>query len=372
MARKKIHRRLPPLRGKLVRSEVDMKTDQLSEILRQTARKHQTEKPQVFYALREVAKRFGVSLSMVAAVYRQLESEGLLTRLRGSRTLLKGLDTGRRVEVHGIVGVPISLSSFLTSQKSRMFFMCTRRELRRRGFITAGIFYETAEARPDFLLERIKHCKVDTVLWYRPDQCARETARLLQDSGVAVIGVADGGLPALPCRFEISREKAVGEILRNWKASDAIRKVKVVHAVRRSAVEEERLEALLERAAFDDDFVDAGRSHYETLLHRLAAERENGIILLGAAASLFAFRAPDLLTALMSRRRVALVDGAVSLPFASAPLVRADLAVANWEAVANGIADELLTGDALGQSSVTVFQATAYLQAPLSEFAQAI
>jgi hypothetical protein len=309
---------------------------------------------------------------MAAAVYRQLESEGLLTRLRGSRTLLKGLDTGRRVAVHGIVGVPMSLSSFLTSQKSRMFFMCTRRELRRRAFMAAGIFYETAEARPDFLLARIKHCKVDTVLWYRPDQCARETARLLQDTGVRVIGVADGGLPALPCRFEISRQKAVGEILRNWKTSDAIRKVSVVHAVRRSAVEEERLEALLESAGLDYDFVEAGRAHYETLLHRLAAERETGIILLGAAASLLAFRVPDLLTALMSQRRVALVDGPVSLPFASTPLVRADLAVADWEAVASGIANELLTGEALVRSRVTVFQATAYLQAPLNEFAQAI
>lgn len=28
---------------------------------------------------------------MVAAVYRQLEGEGLLTRLRGSRTLLRGI-----------------------------------------------------------------------------------------------------------------------------------------------------------------------------------------------------------------------------------------------------------------------------------------
>jgi Bacterial regulatory proteins, gntR family len=372
MARKKIHRRLPPLRGKLVRSRVDMKTDQLSDILRQTARRQQTEKPQVFYALREVADRFGVSLSMVAAVYRQLESEGLLTRLRGSRTLLKGLDSGRRVAVHGIVGVPISLSSFLTSQKCRMFFMCTRRELRRRGFMTAGLFYEKEEARPDFLLERIKHCKVDTVLWYRPDQCARETARLLQDSGVHVIGVADGGLPALPCRFEISREKAVGEILRNWNASGAIRKVSIIHAVRRSAVEEERLTALLEGAGLEYNFVDADRTHCDTLLRSLADERESGIILLGQAASLFAFRAPDRLTALMSRRRVALVDGPVSLPFACTRLVRADLAVADWEAVANGIADELLTGEALARSSVTVFQATAYLQAPLNEFAQAI
>jgi len=349
-----------------------MRTEQLSEILRQTARRHQTEKPQVFYALREVANRFDVSLSMVAAVYRQLESEGLLTRLPGSRTLLKGLDAARQISVHAIVGLPMSLSSFLTRQKCRMFFMSTRRVLRRRGFITAGLFYEEAEARPDFFLERIKQCKVDTVLWYQPDHCAKETTRLLQDNGVRVLGVADGGLPALPCRFEISREKAIWEILRNWKTRDAIEKVNVVHAVRRSAVAEERLEALLEKAGLNYDFVEADRANYEIFFRDLAAQRETGIILLGVAASLFAFRVPNLLTALMSRRRVALVDGPVSLPFATAPPVRADLAVADWEAVANGIAGELLTGEVFGRSNATVFQATAYLQAPLSEFAQAI
>ncbi|HEX4630424.1 MAG TPA: hypothetical protein VH188_05620 [Chthoniobacterales bacterium] len=238
--------------------------------------------------------------------------------------------------------------------------------------MTAGVFYETEEARPDFLLERIKHCKVDTVLWYQPDHCARETARLLQDNGIRVIGVADGGLPPLSCRFEISREKAAEKILHNWKMSDAIRKVSVVHAVRRSAIEEERLEGLLQSAGWDYEFEEAGRADYETLLRGLAAEQERGIILLGAAASLFAFRVPDLLTALMSRRRVALVDGPVSLPFGNASFVRVDLAAADWEAVANGIADELLTGEAFARSRPTVFQATAYLQAPLSEFSQAI
>jgi hypothetical protein len=52
--------------------------------------------------------------------------------------------------------------------------------------------------------------------------------------------------------------------------------------------------------------------------------------------------------------------------------VRADLAAADWEAVANGITNELLTGEAFLRSSATVFHATAYLQAPLNEFAQAI
>lgn len=372
MARKKISRRLPALRGKLKLAGTNVKTEQLSEILRRTARRQQTDKPQVFYALRHVASRFDVSLSMVAAVYRQLENEGLLTRLRGSRTLLKGLDDGRQISVHSIVGVPMPLSSFLTRQKCRMFFMCTRRELQRRGFMTAGLFYEGAEARADFLLERVKHCNVDTVLWYQPDRCARETAGLLHDNGVRFVGVADGIISTLPCRFEISREKAISKILWAWKSREKIKKVSIVYAGRRSTVEEEQLEELLESMGLGYNLVEAGRANCEMLLDSLADKPENGIILLGEAASLFAFRAPDRLIAVMKRRRVALVDGPLSLPFAGDRTARADLAIADWQAVAHCITNELLTGKAFLCSESTVFEANAYLQAPLAEFAQMI
>ena len=372
MARKKISRRLPPLRGKIGVSGSDVRIEQLSGILRRTARKHQSEEPQVFYALRDVAARFGVSLSMVAAVYRQLEAEGLLMRLRGSRTMLKGLDAGRQVSVHGIVSIPISLSYFLTRQKYRMFFMCTRRELRRRGFVAAGLFYEAAEERPDFLLERIKHSKADSVLWYRPDYCARETARLLQDSGVAVIGVADCGLPALPCHFEVSREEGIREILRDWKKSAEIRRIHVVHAARRSAVEEERLAKLLERAEFQYDLVDAGQVHSDQILESLGEESESATILHGEAASLLAFRAPDRLIALMNRKRVALVDGPVSLPFAKMPDVRVDLVVVDWQRVSERIVDDFITQDAFHTIGTMMFEADAKLRVPLSEFSQVI
>jgi hypothetical protein len=401
MARKKILRPLPPLRGNLKVTASDHKVEQLAKILRETARTQQANKPQVFYALREVADRFDVSLSTVAAVYRQLESEGLLTLLRGSRTLLQARGASREVSIRGIVGVPMPLSLFLTRQKCRMFFMSIRRELRRRGFATAGVFFEAAEARPYFLFERIKHCNVDSVLWYMPDQCARETALLLKDSGVSVIGVADGGLPALPCRFEISRQKAIIKILRDWRIRGpswirpspvpqqgsilqktsrwpsprkAIRKGKIIRCSRRSATDEERLEALLENERLRCEFVSAEGGHCNTLLRSLAEEEdeESGVILLGGAASLFAFRAPESLVGLMQRRRVALVDGPVSLPFMIAPPVRADLAIADWDAVARGITAEFLTKEVFARASTTVFEATAYLQAPLSEFAQAI
>ena len=117
---------------------------------RDVALKNQTEQPRVFYAVRDVAKSYRLPLSTVARAYRRLEHEGLLTRVRGSRTLLQGLRYDRRFGIRGLVGLPASLSAFVTVQAYRMFFIKIRRELRLRGFATAMVFFEKDEARsPD-------------------------------------------------------------------------------------------------------------------------------------------------------------------------------------------------------------------------------
>src|SRR5438046_6128371 len=99
------------------------KGDRLLKTIRAFARKQQRETQRIFLSLREAARRFGVPLSMIAAVYRQLEREGLLAGVRGSRTVLQAIGSDRQVSVQAIVGMPMSLSSFVTRQKSRMFFM---------------------------------------------------------------------------------------------------------------------------------------------------------------------------------------------------------------------------------------------------------
>jgi len=372
MPRKKLVRPLPPLRRNRSLARSEYKIERLSEILRDAAKKHQTEQRQVFYAVRDVAKRFDVSLSLVAAVYRQLEREGLLTRVRGSRTLLEAFGSGRQVVVHAIIGVPMALSSFLTRQKYRMFFMRMRRELRRRGFVTAGLLYEGSEANADFLFERIRQCNVDSVLWYMPDRCARETAFLLRDAGVRVIGIGDGNLPSFACRYEIQREKAIAEILRDWKAGGEIDKVQIVRTRARSAMEEERITELVESEGLAYEFSSATHESYDTFLRGLAVGEGSAVILPALSGSLLAFRSPDALIHLMNQRRVALVDGPVSLPFADVPLVKVDLAVADWQRVTSSITTDLLAKEAPDPSGPTVFQAEAKLRVPLSDFAQCI
>ena len=84
---------------------------------------NQREEPQVFHPVRTVAKHFDVPVSLTARVYEQLENEGLLTRIRGSKTLLQGRSSGRHFSVLGFVGMPGAMSAFVAYQDYRMFFV---------------------------------------------------------------------------------------------------------------------------------------------------------------------------------------------------------------------------------------------------------
>ena len=77
-------------------------TASLLEVLRSLAVKNQREQPRVFYSLREVARRFKVPVSTVAKVYHDMEQEGLLSRMRSSKTILNGLRHSRRMSVRGV------------------------------------------------------------------------------------------------------------------------------------------------------------------------------------------------------------------------------------------------------------------------------
>src|SRR5947209_15841899 len=82
------------------------KTENLRQVLKSLAIKSQREQPLVFYSLREVSTQFRVPVSTVAKIYQDLEQEGFLSRVRGSKTILNGLRNNRRLSVRGLIGLP--------------------------------------------------------------------------------------------------------------------------------------------------------------------------------------------------------------------------------------------------------------------------
>jgi hypothetical protein len=75
---------------------------------------------------------------------------------------------------------------------------------------------------------------------------------------------------------------------------------------------------------------------------------------------------------LLKAHGVALLNGAVSLPFARVPDVEVDLITVDWQLVAEQIVDDLISQDAFQLLGPTIFEADAKLRVPLSAFAQSI
>jgi hypothetical protein len=374
MARKKVARTLAALPPKRVIDQTPYKTERLIEILRKAALKNQREQPRAFYSMREVVAHYHVPFSTVSRVYRRLDEEGLLSCVRGSKTILQGLNFDRQLSIRAFVGLPASLSAFVTLQAYRTFFIKIRRELRLRGFATAMVFFDKKEARTDELSKRLKKYEVDTVIWFQPPKEAKETALYLKDIGIRLIGVAHHEFPIIPCRYHVRRDAAIGLLLAEWKARHSVHRVTLVQVIdQRLGAIEETLQSILEDLEITSSVANYRAQRSVAFLDTLQREKTDGIIFSSPTlASKFCFRCPDAVTKLLQRRRVAFINGPVSMPFAKAPDVRVDLVTVDWQWVAERIVDDLLTQEAFKVAGPTVFEAQANIQVRLSDFAQEI
>jgi|ERR1043165_629684 len=373
MARKRLIRQLPPLAAKPSFKPRENKSARLLEILRGIALRKQRDQPQVFYAVRDVARRFSLPTSTVARVYDQLEAEGILVGLAGSRTLLQGLKSGRRLSVLGVIGMPADTRLFVTLQGYRVFCIRSRRELRARGFAVTTLFFDQRDIKTGRLISRIDSYNIDTLLWYQPGRDAREIVAQLNDSGVRIVGVSDGGVEGIRCRYEVQRELAIRDILREWRLRHGIESVTVVRGTKPQGAMEETLQTLAEEqrlASFE--FKAVGGARLGDFLESLPKGKRAGIVFPSFAASFFAFRAPEALMKLMSQSRVALTGGAESVAYAQVPDVHADLVVVDWQLVAERIVSDLINKSAFDRGKIDVFKAQAYLQAPLSHYAESL
>lgn len=362
MPRKKNGSELPPLPEKPMVASPENTVAALLEILRAIALKNQRPEPHVFYSIREVAKHFGA--------YQQLEEEGILVSVRGSKTLLQGLSSGRHLIVLGFVGMPGFTPSFVTLQDYRTFFIRTRRELRSRGFAVATVFYNGAQHKHERLARRIEKYDFDTVLWHQPDRVARPVISRLQDSRVQVVGVSDRTFPSVRCRYEVQREPAIASILRDWRRRGGIKSVTVVRSPQSSAAKEELLKTLLEEQRLDYEFDAPPSPRVGDFLDALGRQKEEGVILPSQAAAMCAYRAPEKLAELMGRSRVALTGGPVSIPFTEVRDVSVDLVLVDWQLVAEQIVADLVSRAAFHRSETTVFEAKAHLRASLSQHSE--
>ena len=217
--RRRVPTRVPVLPRRLVLKDGETPAEAFFRLLRETARSGRMAQDQTFYSLREIATRFRVPLSPVNRAFVRLENEGLLAKVRGSRTILPGRKFDRHLYIRGVIGMPVSIFRFSAFADYREFVLAFRRKLRRHQFMPAAVFYERDQNRADFLSERLSDAKADHVLWFSPRRAPREILPILRDAGVRVIGVADSSPTTIPCHYRIDREKALRVIVREWRGA---------------------------------------------------------------------------------------------------------------------------------------------------------
>jgi hypothetical protein len=191
MARKQVDRTLPPLETLCdafqgFPPEANRQALILAE-LRQLAKKLRRKETQPFYAMRDVAAFYKVPLRSVAIAYERLELEGILNRIRGSKTMLAGKTISPSKPVRAVIGIPLWLHAIVVSPYSRQFHIELEGRLRNCGFVADIIFFRGTEVTsPDFAA-RLLHHNLDYVIWHTPHPLINQVLLSLKDSGVRQI-----------------------------------------------------------------------------------------------------------------------------------------------------------------------------------------
>jgi hypothetical protein len=305
-----------------------------------------------------------------------MEHEGLLSRVRGSKTILNGLRHNRKLSVRGFVGLPILFSRFTTMPEYRMFFICIQRELWLRGFAASMFFSGPSEIADGTLVEQLKSYEVDTVIWLQPGRVALETLRRLSDMGIRVVVISQVGTPGIPSRYYVWKNRAIEALVKNWKDQNALRNITVVDSKTqdyRSPVTEELLRVILEYFQIEPVIQTFQGEESSTFLSELCLLKTDGIIFPSAdLASMFAFRSADQLADVIRTQRVAFIDGPIDLFFAKIPDATVDLVTVDWQTVADSIVNDLITRKAFDRNRHATFEAEVHLRVSLGRFGEEI
>lgn len=275
--------------------------------------------------------------------------------------------------MHGLIGMPASISRFKALQEYRRCFLAIRDELHERGFLTNTIFFEQPEGALTPVIDRLKKEEVDSVFWLLPDGANRATPLRLRDLGIHFIGLSfTTSILGIAARYQIRRREAIRSVMRAWRQDSQINGAAIVRLRRETPAHVERLaklRALIESQQIECEIATVREGHIDEFLKSLCKNKSCGIVLPAPAAALLGWRAPEALTDVLESCRIALIDGLMDLPYAeSIPRAEVDLVAVNWPPVARQIATDMLTGVAFDDSETTVFDAKAHLGVPLQKY----
>ncbi len=318
------------------------KSPGILRFLRRTARQKRNKRPQPFYSIRAVASHFAVPPTTVSRIYSQLRSEGLLTCVWGSKTLVVPIRIDNRLRVRAIVALPASLGSFCSVREYRNFFLKMREALWKFGFTTRLVFYGSNDAQSPSFAGLLLNYKPDIVIWFEPIPKLKGTIARLLDRGILVLTLGDCPADRREHHYSIDRGPAIKDALFGWQR-DGIRSVTVMQdTCCGSASTIALVEKCLRDAAIPHAFakIESWRLE-ETLLP--AQQITRGIIFPSSAlAAALAARDPARFAKLSKRSRVLLMDGPIDVPGLYAVEPSSDVIQVDLQSIAKRIVSDLI------------------------------
>jgi len=345
MPRKLAEQLLPPLRELFPDfngfPESGHRLHLATDLLGRAARSLQKQKNQSFYSMREAARFLWVPPSTMSGVYRNLENEGLIVRMRGSRTILLGRTSQSSHPARSIVSIPIILPGMINSCFARSFCARISEELWRHHFVANLMLCTLAESFTNRFTQRLLK-QSDAVIWLFPYRDLKETILTLQDHCIQNVLLSSVENILLPADYIMDWTPTYRQAIKYWKADN-------IHHVVLTKASEPRLQKIIE--GFLQLLKEEGLSFTLTepsafdLQDKVEAKLKKGMcacaVLEHDLSQQFCNRESVIMARLMTRCRVLFGRGMVSAPYFSKRDFKADIIGFSGDEVARRVARDL-------------------------------
>jgi DNA-binding Lrp family transcriptional regulator len=326
------------------------------EMLRTTVERVRQRQTVPFYSMREAAEFFGVSLRVVVRAYEKLEQEGLLTRMRGSQTLVESRKLQTRHPVRGVVGLPVELPGFIYGTDLRSFYIRLEEELRRYNQLVNFIFMRRVQAPDLDLATRILDHKPDVVFWWAPSSAVTPTTHQLRDAGVRILGIRRERDNSPFTMYVHNRERAIRQAFDSWR-TEGISHFALMRPVNEGAAYETNLAtSVLQTMGAEFSVLTIRDSELPQHVRRLVRRESVGIVLsyhewYDALCS----QHSQAMEQLFRGCRTLLVQGAVCHPFFRGKGIFTDILSLDYEEMAKQVARDLGTGRIWRENALPTF-----------------
>lgn len=302
------------------------KLSQIAAALRPVIAQYRGTRNLTFYPTRDLARFFRTSHGTAIQAVARLETEGLVRRVRGSRTLLMGAKTITRVPIRAVVGLPLWHFAQRFSPSHNSLARDLGRLLWPHQVVVDTIpHFDLGDNTPDLHVVLETH-KLDFVVWHLPFAHHLDCILRLRDRGVRTLitGLDTGSPGGIVPHVIIDITAAYRQLLHYWKKQQGLKRILVIEP--REFPQRTRIRVFSDLARQHGFECEIMPSAYALPRALLAREKSPvGIALLDEYATAeFVFYDPPSFVKLARKHRILFGNGKVNMPFVPAGEITAE------------------------------------------------